>query len=161
DDCAALSRAVFDRARDFLANNRAHRGSEKTEIHDRDRDLIAVENAVSADHSIEQAGALLIFFQPILVCRHSLKAQHVNGFQVGVHFYKTIRIEQTLDSLPGRLRMMIIAARTDTLILRELSFRNNLSAAGALLKQTARNFPLFAGLRLNRWFFKNRHGGYA
>src|SRR6266496_4686387 len=92
--------------------------------------------------------AFLIFPETILVCRHSLKPQQVNGPEVGVHLYKCIRIEQTLDSLDGRLRLMMVAARTDTLILPQLHLGHDLSAAGAFLKNAARNFTLFAGLRL-------------
>ena len=92
---------------------------------------------------------------------HSLEPQHVNRPQVGVHLYEGIRIEQTLDSFAGRLRLMIVAARTDTLILRQLSIGHDLSAAGAFLKNAARHFTLFAGLRLDYWFLKNCHGNYA
>jgi hypothetical protein len=56
---------------------------------------------------------------------------------------------------------MIVAAWTDTLILRQLSIGDDLSAAGAFLKNAARHFTLFAGLRLDYWFFKNCHGNYA
>jgi hypothetical protein len=56
---------------------------------------------------------------------------------------------------------MIVAARTDPLILRELSLGHDLSAAGALLKKTARNLTFFAGFRLDCWFLENCHGDYA
>jgi hypothetical protein len=49
---------------------------------------------------------------------------------------------------------MIVAARTDTLILRQLSFGHDLSAAGAFLKNAARHFTLFAGLALIAGFLK-------
>src|SRR5207302_10257757 len=60
--------------------------------------------------------------------------------------------------LLSRLRKVIVAARTDTLILRQLDFRNSFATAGALLKKTPRNFPLFAALRLDCWFLENCHG---
>src|SRR2546429_4956635 len=63
-------------------NDRAHRRSEKVEIHDRDGDLISVKNSVSADHRVEEAGAFLIFFEAIFVAGHSLKTQNVDGSQV-------------------------------------------------------------------------------
>src|SRR4029079_439139 len=75
-----------------------------------------------------------------------------------VHLYECIWIEQTLDSFAGRLRLMIVAARTDTLVLRQLSFGHDLSAPWAFLKNAARHFALFAGLGLDCWFLKNRHG---
>jgi hypothetical protein len=56
---------------------------------------------------------------------------------------------------------MIIAARTDTLILCQLGIGHDLFAARAFLKNAARHFTLFAGLRFDRWFLKNCHGNYA
>ncbi len=85
-----LRGGVFNGARNFLADDRAHGGSQKTEIHHRDRDLVAVENAMPADHCIDQARALLILFEAILIRRHTLKSQHIHGRQVGVHLYKTV-----------------------------------------------------------------------
>src|SRR5262249_50205535 len=52
-------------------------------------------------------------------------------------------------------------ARTDALILRQLNVGHDLSAAGAFLKKAARNFTLFAGLRLDCWFLKDCHWNYA
>ena len=111
-----------------------------------------------SDDRVEKPSALMIFFETVLVPGHSLEPQHVNGPKVGVHFYEGVRIEQTLDSFARRLRLMIIAARTDTLILRQLSIRHDLSAAGAFLENAARHFTLFAGLRFDCWFLKNCHG---
>lgn len=113
-----------------------------------------------ADDGVEEPSGLLIFLETVLIRRHSLKPQHVNGPQVRVHLYKRIRIEQTLDSLDARLRLMIVTARTDTLILRQLNFGHDLSAAGAFLKKAPWNFTLFA-FSLNRWFLKNCHENYA
>ena len=113
------------------------------------------------DHRVEQSGALMIFLETIGVRGHSLKPQHVNGPQVGVHLYEGIWIEQALDSFVGRLRLMIIAARTDTLILRQFGIGHDLCATGAFLKNAARHFTLFAGLRLDCWFLKNCHKNYA
>jgi hypothetical protein len=56
---------------------------------------------------------------------------------------------------------MKVAARTDTLILGQLNVGYDLSAARTLLEKPARNFLLFAGLGLDCWFLKNRHGNYA
>ena len=158
---AALGRAVFNRPGNFLPNDRAHRCREKTEIHHCDGDLVAVEDAMPGDDGVEEPRALMIFLETVRVRGHSLEPQHVNGPQVGVHLYEGIRIEQTLDSFAGRLRLMIVAARTDTLILRQLNIRHDLSAAGAFLKNAARHFTLFAGLRLDCWFLKDCHGNYA
>jgi hypothetical protein len=47
------------------------------------------------------------------------------------------------------------------LILRQLDFRHYFRTAGALLKKAARNFSLFAGLRLDCWLFENCHEIYA
>src|SRR5215510_7730795 len=113
---------------------------------------------MSANNGVDEPCALVIFLETVLVRCHSLELQDVDGPQVGVHLYERVRIEQTLDSLAGGLPLMIVAARTDALILRELNLGHDLSAAGTLLKKTARNFLLFAGLRLDCWFFKNRHG---
>src|SRR5262249_20635240 len=93
DNRAALGGAVFNCACDFLADDRAHRGSEKTEIHHRDRDLIAIEDAMPGDDGVEQSCALMIFLETVLVCGHSLEPQHVNRFQVGIHLYECIWIE--------------------------------------------------------------------
>jgi hypothetical protein len=56
---------------------------------------------------------------------------------------------------------MIIAARTDTLILRELDFRHDLGTARTFLKKTLRDFALLAILLFDCWFFENGHGDYA
>ena len=114
-----------------------------------------------ADDGVDEPCGLMIFLETVLVCGHSLETQQVNGPQVGVHLYKAIRIEQTLDSFAGRLRLMIVAAGTDTLILRQLSFGHDLSAAGAFLKNAARHFTFFSGRRLDCWFLENCHGDYA
>src|SRR5207302_6906721 len=118
DHGRAFGSSIFNRARNSLTNDRAHRRSEKVEIHDRDGDLISVKNSVSADHRVEEAGAFLIFFEAIFVAGHSLKTQNVDGSQVGIHFYESVRIEQILDALLGRLCKVIIAARTNALVLR-------------------------------------------
>src|SRR4051812_19748780 len=97
------------------------------------------------DDGVEESCALMIFLETILVTSHSLKPQHVNGPQVGVHLYESIWIEQTLDAFAGWLRLMVIAARTDTLILRQLTIGHHLSAAGAFLKNATRHLTLFAG----------------
>ena len=113
------------------------------------------------DDGVEEPRVLMIFLETVRVRGHSLEPQHVNGPQVGVHLDKRIWIEQTLDSLDGRLPLMIIAARTDTLILPQLHFGHDLSAAGTFLKNAARNLTLFAGGGLDCWFLKNCHGNYA
>ena len=87
-----------------------------------------------------------------------MKSQNVNGSQVGIHLYKAVRIEEALDSLTTRLRLMIVAPWTDTLILRQLGFGNYLSAPGAFLEKAARDFTFFAGLCFDCWFLENRHG---
>ena len=110
---------------------------------------------------VEKPRALMIFLETVRVRGHSLEPQHVNGPQVGVHLYKGIRIEETLDSFAARLCLMIVATRTDTLILGQLNFGHDLSTAGAFLKNAARHFTLFTGLRLDCSFFKNCHGNYA
>src|SRR5258705_3989562 len=161
DDAAALGGAIFNCPSNFLPNDGAHRCREKTEIHYCDGDLVAVEDAMPGDDGVEEPRGLMIFLETVRVLGHSLKPQHVNGPQVGVHLYEGIRIEQTLDSLDGRLPLMIVAARTDTLILPQLHFRHDLSAAGACLKNPDRHFTLLAGLRLDCWFLKNCHGNYA
>jgi hypothetical protein len=56
---------------------------------------------------------------------------------------------------------MIIAARTDALILRKLDFRYDLGAAGTFLEKTMRDVALLAILRLDCWFLENGHGNYA
>ena len=116
---------------------------------------------MSADDGIAESRALLVFLEPILVRRYSLEPQDVNGPQLGVHLYKRLRIEQSVDSLHGRLRLMVIATRADALILRQLNIGHDLSAAGAFLKNAARHFTLSAGRCLDCRFLKNRHGNYA
>ena len=158
DHCTALGSAILNRSRDFLTNHRSHRRSEKTKIHHRDRHLVAVKNSVACDDSVEKPRALMVFFEPILIASHSLKAQDVDRFQVGICFYKSLRVEQILNPLLGRLRKVIVTAWTDTLILRDLVFRHDFGTARALLKKTARNFLLFAGLSLDCWLLENCHG---
>src|SRR6266446_3952301 len=158
DHGTALRGTVFNRSRDFLTNHRSHRRSEKTEIHNRDRHLVAVKNSVACDDSVEKPRALMVFFEPIRIASHSLKAQDVDRFQVGICFYKSVRVEQILNPLLGRLRKVIVTAWTDTLILRDLVFRHDFGTARALLKKTARNFLLFAGFSLDCWLLENCHG---
>src|SRR4029450_11196010 len=52
DDRAALSRAIFNRSGNFLAYDRTHGRSEKTEVHRRDGHLVAVKNSISSNHSV-------------------------------------------------------------------------------------------------------------
>src|SRR5207248_2614876 len=65
DDRGAFGGSIFNRAGDSFADNRAHRGSKKPEIHDGDCDLIAVEYSVAADHGVSQASALLVILETI------------------------------------------------------------------------------------------------
>ena len=104
---------------------------------------------MSANHRVDEARALLIFLETVLVCRHSLEPQDVDRLQIGIHLHERVWIEQTLDPFAGGLRLMIVAARTNTLILRQLSIGHGLSAAGAFLKNAARHFTLLAGVCLD------------
>ncbi|PYJ37363.1 MAG: hypothetical protein DME81_08215, partial [Verrucomicrobia bacterium] len=71
------------------------------------------------------------------------------------------RIEKIVDPFLGRLREMIIATRTDALILGELDFRHNFRTAGAFLEKTVWDIAFLRTFRLDRWFFENCHGNYA
>ena len=82
----------------------------------------------------------------------------VDGSQVGVHLHETFRIEQIFDSLFGRLGKMIIAARTDALVLRQLDFVHDLGAARTFLPETLRHVALLAALRFKGGSFENGHG---
>src|SRR5262249_43399912 len=62
-----------------------------------------------------------------------------------------------LNSLLGWLRKMIIAAWTDSLVLRELDLRHHLRAAGTFLEKTARNLFLLSAFCLDYRFLENRH----
>ena len=53
---------------------------------------------------------------------------------------------------------MIIAARTDALVLGELNFLHDLGAAGTFLEKTLRDVALLAILRLDCWSLENGHG---
>jgi hypothetical protein len=161
DDSAALSSPIFNRARNFFADDRSHRRGKKAEIHNGDGDLMAVKDAVSADHSVEETGGFLIFFEAIFVARHSLETQNINGPQIGIHLHKGLGIEQIFEPLLSRLRKMIIATWTNALVLRELDFRHNFRTPGTFLEKTMRNIPLFLSLRFDCWFFENGHGNYA
>jgi len=79
DNPAAVGGSVFNRPRDFLADHRSHRRSEKTEIHHCDCHLVAVKNSKACDHSIEKSRALMVLFEPIFIGSHSLEAQDVHG----------------------------------------------------------------------------------
>ena len=61
------------------------------------------------------------------------KLQGVHRFQAASISTKRVRVQQVLDSLLGRLRKMIIAARTDPLVLRELDLMDDFRAAGTFL----------------------------
>src|SRR5437763_15268014 len=161
DHRAALRRSIFNHPRNFLTNYRPHGCGEKTEIHYGDGHLVSIENAMPTDHRVKEAGASLVFFEPIFVASHSLKPQDVHGFQVGIHFYKRVRVAQILNSLPGGLGKVILAARPDAWVWRKLDFSRDFRSARALLKRTTRNFPLFAGVRLNCWLLENCHETYA
>ena len=53
---------------------------------------------------------------------------------------------------------MIIAARTDALVLRQLDFVHDFAAAGTFLPEALRHLAFLATLRLERGFFENGHG---
>src|SRR5205823_3433635 len=55
----------------------------------------------------------------------------------------------------------MVAAGTDTLILRQFDFRHDFRTAGTLLKKAAGNFSLLAGFRLDCWLLKDCHETYA
>ncbi len=56
---------------------------------------------------------------------------------------------------------MIIAVRTDALVLCELDFVYDFAASWALLKESMRNIALFRTLCFYCRFFENGHGNYA
>src|SRR5438128_2190702 len=114
-----------------------------------------------SNNNVAQSRAVVVFLESIFIGDHSLKTQDVHGFQIGIHFYKRVRVEQILNPLFSWLRKVIVAARTDALILRKLNFRHDFRTAGALLKKTTRNVPLSAALRLNCWLLENCHETYA
>ena len=78
---AAMGRAILDYARDAFADDRAHGGGEETEIHHRDCDFVAFDQCVTAQHRVNQSGAVLIFAQAILVARHALELKGVDRGQ--------------------------------------------------------------------------------
>ena len=75
-----------------------------------------------------------------------------------VEFDETFRIAKILDPLLRRLREMIIAPRTDALVLRELDLVHDFGAAGTFLPETLRHLALSFALGLKRGFFENGHG---
>src|SRR5438034_613446 len=97
DDRRTFDSSVFNCARNPLTDDRSHGRGQEAKIHHRNCDLVTVENSISADHGVEQAGAPLIFFEAILIARHSLKAQNVDRFQVTIHFHEGVRIDNLLD----------------------------------------------------------------
>ena len=129
----------------------------KAEIHDGDRDLVAVDHAVTAQDRVGQAGAALIFSQPILVGRHSVKLQGVHRLQIRIALDESFEVEKAFDSLLGRLREVIIATRTDALILRELDFVHDFRAARTFLPEALRHLAFLPALRFERWSFENSH----
>ena len=67
--------------------------------------------------------------------------------QAGVHLDEAVGIAKIRDPLLGRLREMIIAARTDALVFDQLDFVHDFAAAGALLPEALRHLALFSGSR--------------
>ena len=116
---------------------------------------------MSTDHSVQEAGLLLIIFEAILVSGHSLKAQNVHRLQVGIHFHEAIGVEKILEPLFRRLRKVIITARADALILRQLDFRHDFRTSRTLLKKTTGNIALPPTFCFDCRFFENGHGTYA
>ena len=123
------------------------------------RDLVAFDHSVTAHDRVDQSGAFLIFLEPILVGGHALKSAACRPRRRSAsRLDEAFRIEQVFDSLLGRLRKMIIAARTDALVLDQLDFVHDLGAARTFLPETLRHLAFLAALRLERGSFENGHG---
>ena len=101
---------------------------------------------MSADDGIEQSRARLITLEAIFIGGHALKTQRVDGFQIGIHFDETLRIEQIVDSFLGREGEMIIAARTNPQIFDELDFVHDFAATRTFLEKPVRNVALLPTL---------------
>ena len=159
DDRAAFGGPVFDRARDSFADDRSHRGGEKSRNPSPRSRPCNRQSFRAADDRINQSRGVLIFFEAIFVRGHSLETQACPPISESASIStKRSGIQQVFDSLLGRLGKMIIATRTDPLILRQLDFVDDLSAAGTFLKKPLRNLlASFRRLRLDRRFFENRH----
>ena len=158
DDGGAIAPCAYSiDPRDAFADDGAHRGGEKTEIHHCDPDLVTFDERVAAENGVDQSGVVLIFAQTILVARHALEFERVDGSQAGVEFDEAVGIAKIRDPLLGRLREMIIAARADAVVFRQLDFVHDFAAAGALLPKALRHLAFLAALGLERWFFENGH----
>jgi hypothetical protein len=149
---------VLDCAGDALAHDRSHGGGEKAEIHDRDCDLVAIDEGMPAEHGVDQAGAVLVFAQAVLVTRHPLELEGVDRGQAGVELDEAVGIAEVRDPVAGREGKVIIAARTDAIVLVQLDLVHDFTAARTLLPEALRNIALLAVLGFERWLFKNGHG---
>jgi hypothetical protein len=87
-----------------------------------------------------------------------MKLKGIHGAQAGIALDETFRIQEVFDPLFRRLGEMVIAARTDPLILRKLDFVHDLGAARTFLPEALRHLAFFPALRFERWSFEDGHG---
>src|SRR6266704_2710265 len=156
-DSGAIGGAVFDRAGDAFAHDRAHGGGEKAEIHHSKRDFVTLDQSMTADDGIGESSAVLIFAQPVFVGSHAAEFQRIDRNEIGIHFCKAFRIAEILDSFFRGLGKMIIASRTNALILRQLDLMHDLGTAGAFLPQALWHLAFFSALSFQSRLLENRH----
>src|SRR5262249_3956926 len=142
---------------DSLAHHRTHGGGKESEIHHRNPDLVTINQRVTAQDRVNQAGAVLIFAQPILVTGHALKLERVDRSEFGVELDETVRIAKIRHSVLGREWEMVFAARANALVLIQLDFVHHLTATGTFLPQALGHVALSLVISSQSWFFENCH----
>ena len=145
---------LLDEPRQFLADDRAHAGAEETEIHNRQRNIVAVDLAQAGHDGVVQPGLSLIRAQPFAVGRHTGKLQHIHARHVGIELAKCAFIHQQHDPLGSGHREMVIAFAADLGVVAEFLAVNHLATVLALDPQTAGDLvPLGLGFGNLRFFF--------
>jgi len=98
-------------------------------------------------------------FESILIRSHSLKPK--TSTISGRHpFPQKFRVEADSGFVRWQMRLMIVAARTDALILRQLSFSTTCPQPGISQKCRA-EFPVFCRPLPDCWLSENCHVTYA
>ena len=73
---------MFDGARDFLADHRAHRSANELEIHHRHNHVPLLNFAFATDHGVLQAGLVLRFLDAFEVAAAAFELQRILRFKV-------------------------------------------------------------------------------
>ncbi len=113
DQREPLAQGELRRARDHLADDRAHRAPAEGIVENRHDDAPAVEVSGRRDDRVGAPRAGLVLLQPVAVTLRILELQRVDGTHLRVERLPALVVEEESESGIGRKAEVVLAFRAD------------------------------------------------